>query len=123
MQPRRFLNRSRRGFFYFRPTYLSDNTHIFAARARASQMPSSDDLLAAARKVAPDAAVFDENPPVFIRAEISNNSLDAYGTRMMKSTLKNYAKEAKRGVSLQNSHRTDELGIGYSFGGEFVEEG
>ncbi|MCH8290214.1 hypothetical protein IH992_03805 [Candidatus Poribacteria bacterium] len=56
----------------------------------------------------------DEDAFVF-SAEISNNNLDAYFTRMNESTLKNFANDAKEGVSLQDSHDTRILGYGQSF--------
>lgn len=102
---------------------MSEATTIFATRANATPLPTTDELMKLARKAAPDPSVFDEHAPYFFRAVISNNSLDSYGTRMAPSSLKNYAKEAKRVVSLQNSHRTDDLGIGHSLNGLFEEEG
>ncbi len=70
-------------------------------------------------RVSLDASVFDEFPPFLFGAEISNRNLDAYFTRMAVSSLRNYAQDAERGVSFQNSHNTDELGMGRSISGQY----
>jgi hypothetical protein len=79
------------------------------------------ELLDLARARAPDPAIFDENGhrPFFWEAEISSNRLDFYHTRMMPSTLKNFAQNAKEGVSFQNSHDIHQLAIGRSLDGRF----
>lgn len=87
--------------------------------------PTSDDMrlinrLAQTRLKPEDVFVFDCLP--------SNNQLDSYSTRMAKSSLRNYAKDAKAGVALMNSHATSrfggmELPIGRSYRGELVEDG
>lgn len=58
-----------------------------------------------------------ENP--FVRsAEISSDRLDAYYTHMdPETTLRNYADEARAGVSVLDSHDARKLGVGYSFTG------
>lgn len=70
----------------------------------------------------------DEEQVYIFDAVISNNQMDAYWTRMAKSSLRNYAKGARAGVALMNSHRTSRLGglelpIGRSFRSELREEG
>lgn len=61
----------------------------------------------------------------FWTAEISNASMDSYFTRMAKSSLANYAVDARenRGVMFQDSHSRNELGVGRSLWGELVETG
>lgn len=56
-------------------------------------------------------------------AQISSSALDAYYTRMAASTLSNFARDAAAGVSLLDSHDGYKLGIGYSAGGRYEEEG
>lgn len=85
-------------------------------RAAAASLGKLTDL-AAAR--APDPAIFDEHPPSFWRAEISNNSLDAYVTRMARSSLQNYAAEAEAGVSFQPSHDIYAESLGASLTGQY----
>lgn len=77
-----------------------------------------EDLLAEARKRAPDPSVFDERTPAFWTTEISSNRLDFYRTRMMESTLRNFAADAERGVSFQSDHKTH-LFLGQSLRGVY----
>lgn len=61
-------------------------------------------------------------------AELSNQHVDWYGTRMTAKTLQNYAADAKAGVPLMNSHRTGrtpfsppaELPLGRSYDAHLV---
>jgi len=73
-------------------------------------------LLASAKDKALDPTVFDDErfTPSFRTAEISSNRLDVYSTRMASSSLKNYAVDAKAGISFQDSHMTD--GVHRPFG-------
>lgn len=66
-------------------------------------------LTALAKAKALDPAIFEDArfAPYFWTAEISNNFLDAYFTRMAVSSLKNFAADAKDGVSFQDSHQVD----------------
>ncbi len=102
---------------------------LYAAPAAIRAAPAdtallADALLARARKRAPDPAIFDERPPFFWSAEISSTRLDAYFTRMSaKTSLPNYAEDAERGVSFQNSHDWRQLGFGQSLAGRFVGPG
>lgn len=79
----------------------------------------ADDLMERARDTALDPSIFDDAPPFFWRAQISNNRLDTYGTKMHTTSLKNYAQDAEAGVSFQNSHRIFELPFGRSVVGRF----
>lgn len=104
-----------------------DRSKVQARKAliltRAVQIASDAALLEIAKERAPDPSIFDTRAPYFWRAEISNNSLDAYFSRMMKSSLKNYAADSDAGISFQNSHNARELGLGYSLKGRFVAAG
>lgn len=84
-------------------------------------------LLAAAKGKALDPTILDDErfSPLFWTAEISSNRLDAYQTRMHPSSLKNYAEDAKRGVSFQDSHMTDGLHrtLGQSLGARYFGPG
>lgn len=66
-----------------------------------------------------DPAIFDEMPPFFWSAEISNDQVDAYSTWMMDSTLTNFAEDCRTGVAFLNSHEHDELPFGRSLNGVF----
>ena len=55
-------------------------------------------------------------------AEISSEALDSYYTHMAPSTLRNFARDAAKGVSLLDSHDGRKLGVGYSAGGRYEEE-
>lgn len=82
------------------------------------------DLLALAKDSrAFDPAVFDERKPFFWSAQISNSNVDAYFTRMLPSTLMNFANDAKAGISFLNSHRHGELPFGRSLDGQMVDNG
>lgn len=92
---------------------------VHAHPARVQAQPVSPELLERARALAPDPSIFDESPPFFWSAEISSDRLDSYFTRMAVSSLRNYAEDATRGVSFQNSHKTRELPFGRSLTGLF----
>lgn len=82
------------------------------------------DLLALAKQSrAFDDTIFDEHPPFFWSAEISNSNVDAYFTRMLPSTLANFAADAKAGISFLNSHKTRELPFGRSLDGQVMDSG
>lgn len=94
---------------------------VFAYSCRLLPELNRDQMLAVLRsRHAFDASIFDDREPFFWPAEISNNSRDAYDTRMAVSTLANYAADAEMGVSFQNSHRSDELPLGRSFAGRYT---
>ena len=59
----------------------------------------------------------------FFTAEISSTALDSYHTHMDASTLRNFARDAAEGKALLDSHDGYKLGVGYSVGGRFEEEG
>lgn len=66
-------------------------------------------------------AVFEQDGALpFIETACASTSLDdRYATRMRPSSLQNYAADAKAGISIQNSHRTDELPLGRTFNGRY----
>ncbi len=97
---------------------------VFGHPARVVQRATQAELLQLAReRHALDPSVFATDPPFFFTAEISNDRLDAYFTRMHESSLRNYAADAEAGVSVQDSHKTRELGFGRSVRGEYVAAG
>ncbi len=99
---------------------------LFAHPARVQIRATNDELLALAKaQRALDPAIFEEFEPYFWAAEISSNRIDAYYTRMMPSSLRNYAADAAAGVAFQDSHRTDGLirTFGHSLTGRYVEDG
>jgi hypothetical protein len=94
----------------------------FEQRAAADR----DSLLDLARKRAADPAIFDDDPPVFYAVRASDNTLDYYKTRMMPSTLRNYAEDATngKGVPFLDAHRShggQESCLGRSILGEYQE--
>lgn len=100
-------------------------TTRFELATTARVMPALDDsarLLSLARDRAPDPSVFDEYTPFFWTVRGSTNGLDAYYTRMRpETTLRNYERNYKAGVSYQDSHDTSRLGWGYSIDGQYIE--
>lgn len=82
-------------------------------------------LTAAAQARAQDPSLLTAENLVFWTAEISNNRLDAYYTRMMPSTLKNFTEDAKAGVSFQDAHLTDGMHrtLGQSIGARYFGPG
>lgn len=88
----------------------------YPARVRRidAQTRQADLLALAKERGALDPAIFDERPPFFWAAEISNDRLDFYYTHMLDSTLNNFASDAKTGVAFLPGHRHWELPFGYS---------
>lgn len=84
---------------------------------------AADTLMKLARKAAPDPSIFESEgrAPYFSAAEISSGRLDSYFTRMAKSSLKNYAKDADRGVAVLPGHDHNALPYGYSLRGQYFE--
>lgn len=64
-----------------------------------------------------DPAILKERAPFFFAAEISNDQVDAYFTRMMPSTLGNFARDAANGVAFRKNHIATELPLGRSISG------
>jgi hypothetical protein len=64
-------------------------------------------------------AVLDNGLPYINTAWASTNLIDSYHTRMRDSSLRNYADDATKGISLQNSHRENELPFGRTFLGRY----
>ncbi len=99
---------------------------IFAHPARVLYQQTPEDaarwLEIVTGRRASDATVFENRPPFFWPAEISNQRLDSYFTKMGVSTLRNFAQAANDGVAFQNSHRWMELPLGQSVEGLFVED-
>lgn len=97
------------------------NPDIFRTRAPLSvtrnQRALVDELMNAGIVTAD--AFSDDRPPFVFAAEASNGNLDSYYTRMHESTLLNFARDLKAGVSLLRGHNHNELGVGYSFGGQY----
>lgn len=98
-------------------------TTIYSIRARATGLPSTDEMLATISDRAPNPSIFEQHPPVFMRATASNRNLDAYFTRMADSTLQNFATDAEAGVSFLNSHNMRSIGFGQTFAGRFLAGG
>ncbi|HZC04422.1 MAG TPA: hypothetical protein VE338_02180 [Ktedonobacterales bacterium] len=87
---------------------------ISVTAARPNGAPTDDDLArinALARSPLAADAVY-----VF-PAEISNQSVDAYYTRMTPKSLQQFAQDATRGVAVCDSHQHYQLPIGRSFYG------
>ena len=63
------------------------------------------------------------------RAQVSNQELDSYFTRMAESSLRNYEQDARKSVPLMNSHRTGgfltsaELPLGRSYDAKLMHDG
>lgn len=91
-------------------------------RVRLVGVETHDALLARAIERAPDPAIFEQHPPVFFSAEASNGNRDAYYSRMMPSSLRNYAADAEEGRAFQDSHKRDTVGrtLGYSLAGKYT---
>jgi len=94
--------------------------HIMRPQTRALDMPAMMDML---KSKMFDPSMLDGREPFFWPAEISSNNLDAYFTRMLPSTLTNFAADASAGVSFVNSHRHNELPMGQSLSGTLEQIG
>lgn len=94
-----------------------------AAAAAADWHIPDDVLLKLATKVAPDPSIFQSEgrAPYFWPAEISSGRLDSWFTYMGVSSLKNYAKDADRGVAILPGHDHRTLPYGYSLRGQFFK--
>jgi hypothetical protein len=68
-----------------------------------------------------DPTVFDDHPPFFWRTVPSTQLIDAYGTRMMDDSLKNFAADANEGVSFMAAHDVRDMPLGRSVVGEFKD--
>jgi len=64
-------------------------------------------------------SVLEHGVPYTNTAWASNELVDSYGTRMRPTSLRNYADDATNGISLQNSHKTDELPLGRTYLGRY----
>jgi hypothetical protein len=99
---------------------------VFPAHVAVRTLLGVDKLkeLAAARggTIESTVEIEDENDEeyYFWSAQISNNDLDAYYTRMNPSSLKNYAAAANEGVAFMTSHDTRRLPLGHSLYGKYT---
>lgn len=73
-------------------------------------------------KFAREASALNIADIYFFPAEISNQNLDSYYTKMAESSLRNYSEDSNSGVAFQNSHKSRELGVGYVIHGEYIEQ-
>ncbi|MDF2434912.1 MAG: hypothetical protein JWP44_4543, partial [Mucilaginibacter sp.] len=95
-------------------------SRVMRIDTRASNAAADEDLLSIAKQRAADPSVFDEFPPFIFPAEISSNRWDARDTRMMPSSLKNYAADAAAGVAFLRNHNTYDDPAGHSLAGTFT---
>lgn len=102
---------------------MSDLIYPYPARVITARATDLESMLALAKQKMPDPSMLDNATPFFWSAEISNNSVDAYFTHMLPSTLQNFATDAEAGVSFLNSHRHNELPFGRSLSGNFEQMG
>lgn len=106
---------------------MGDNSNVIIAteaRVISRAAISQEDALKRVSEIRPwDASVFEEHPPVIFPVECSSNRRDSHFTRMMRSTLTNFAGEAEEGRAVLDSHDHENLPIGYSISGRLVEEG
>lgn len=79
----------------------------------------TDLLMGLAKNRAKKPDVFETNPPYFWRAEVSNDRIDSYFTRMHESTLRNFAQAGSDGIAFQYSHDYRRLGLGKSLLGQY----
>lgn len=98
------------------PPFYQHPARILTA---AGERTAAGTLLDIARTKASDPAAFGDTSPFFFAGEISNNQIDSYFTKMMPSTLQNFAAKADEGVALQHSHVTRNLGLGRSLTGKY----
>jgi len=108
-------------------TLDASDTAIPAVYAHPAAVERMTDVATAQRVAAEsgalDPSIFEDNPPFFWRALISNNQLDSYYTKMDISSLQNYAADAQDGVSFLNSHNNRILPFGRSIAGTYVGPG
>lgn len=95
---------------------MTEEIYSYPAKVqRIDTQERQTDLLAMAKaNSAYDPAIFDERVPFFWTAEVSNDQIDSHYTHMLPSTLRNFAADARAGVSFLNSHRHMELPFGRS---------
>lgn len=103
----------------------STNQAIFPIQVRAiGDAARRDSLLSILRtERLLDQEVLDEHPPFFWGGIISSGRVDAYYTRMLLSSLRNYARDASQGVAFLPGHDHKHLPIGSSLTGELIENG
>jgi hypothetical protein len=99
----------------------ADDRALWVARTPLVRVNQDELSQLAKDKHAFDDSIFDESPPFFWRAQASNMNLDAYGTRMMPDTLRNFAQDADNGVSFMAAHDTNTLPLGRSVSGKYYD--
>lgn len=92
------------------------------SQARASGIKAEDPSTYPEELLAhiPDVEALGEHPLYLTRATASTSLVDTFGTSMLPSSLSNFAEDATSGLSVQNSHRSDELPLGRTWQGAFV---
>lgn len=105
-------------------TVFMSSARIFTPTQRSANglILSEGELLARAKSRAFNPASLDTNAPIFFPVQMSSNVIDLYFTRMNPKTLANFAADAEGGVSFQDSHRTNALGLGATLSGRFVQD-
>jgi len=97
------------------------DNQIFEHPARVQTVAEGGDLMALlTERHALDGDALAEHAPFFFRAEISSDRLDAYFTRMHRTSLVNYAQDAQAGVTFLDSHNHRTMGFGRSLTGVFL---
>ncbi|MCI0489379.1 MAG: hypothetical protein L0229_22530 [Blastocatellia bacterium] len=96
---------------------------VFSHPARVLKRAPSEQLLGMAKSSrALDPTIFDERPPFFWQAEISNTRLDDYYTHMHITSLRNFAADARDGRAFQDSHISRRLPLGQSLDANLQED-
>jgi|GEM_PF-2096334 len=93
------------------------------AHIRAAKTPTDTERASLMAKVKSHALEWDDSEkPEFFSVIASGAEIDSYGTFMMSSTLRNFAKDAEAGVSVLDSHNHQQLGFGQSVTGAYVTD-
>lgn len=98
---------------------------MMTARATGVRQRSPDSLTDALRqRIAdrcPDPSILNERQPFAFSAVISSGALDSWWTKMHRSTLTNFARDADAGVSVLPAHRHRGLPVGATVAGAFAD--
>lgn len=89
-------------------------------RRAAKQPASRDELPEELFQQIHDPSVLENGLPYLNAAWGSTDLVDTYHTRMLPSTLQNFADDSSAGISIQNSHRNNELGLGRTYLGKYT---
>lgn len=87
----------------------------FRAHCHVAGAPMLPQVRALLREDVPEDRLF------LFDAQVSNQNLDSYYTRMAESSLRNYAEDAAAGVAFLDTHSGAQR-LGYSYGGEYDDE-